>query len=144
MKHKIFAFALVLLASAAIGNAKDAPNIAVNLEQLTSTPDVFYFSGPVNVQYRLTVSNPTPHPVTLSRLQLESIGPDAYSIHSASSSMKLRLGANESRSMVISVWGRANGGYLNSDAPVTIHGTAYFSGASGAFVRMFNENLMQH
>jgi hypothetical protein len=144
MKFKILALALVVFASAAIGNAKDAPNIAVNLEQLTSTPDVFYFSGPVNVQYRLTVSNPTSQPVTLSRLQLETIGPGAYSVHSASSSMKLRLGPNESRSMVISVWGRANGGYMNSDAPVTIHGTAYFTSPSGSFVRMFNENLMQH
>jgi len=143
MKHKILALTLVLLASAAIGSAARSPNVPINLTQITTTPDIFYFRGPVNIQYQLSVTNPTDQPLKLSRLQIESIGPGAYSIHSTSTPMNLKLAPNETRTMTISVWGRARGGFLSADEPVTIHGTAYFNGASGSFVRMFNENFMQ-
>src|SRR4249920_3558569 len=106
MKHKILTLTLVLLASAAIGSAARSPNVPINLTQLTSTPDVFYFRGPVNVQYRLEVTNPTAQSLKLSRLQIESIGPGAYSIHSTSTPMNLKLGPNETRAVTISVWGR--------------------------------------
>jgi hypothetical protein len=98
----------------------------------------------VNIQYRLSVTNPTSEPVTLRSLQLQTIGPGAYSLRATSTPMKMQLGPNETKSMTISVWGRAHGGFLTSGAPVTIHGTGYFNAPSGAFVKMFNENIMQH
>jgi hypothetical protein len=143
MKLRILAVALVLFASTAIGYAKSSPNVAVNLQQLTSTNDTFYFRGPVNIQYRLEVSNPTSQPVTLRSLRLESIGPGAYTIHSGNTPLKLQLGPNQTRAITISAWGRARGGFLTTDEPVTIQGTAYFNSPSGSFVKLFNENIMQ-
>jgi hypothetical protein len=143
MKFKVFAVALVLFASAAIGHAKESPKVAINLSQLTSTNDTFYFRGPVNIQYRLEVRNPTSQTVTLRSLRLESIGPGAYSIHSSSTPLKLQLGPNESKAMTISLWGRARGGFMTASEPVTIRGTAYFNSPSGSFVKLFNENIMQ-
>jgi hypothetical protein len=143
MKFKILAVALVLFASTAIGYAKSSPNVAVNLQQLTSTNDMFYFRGPVSIQYRLEVRNPTSEPVTLRSLRLESIGPGAYTIHTTSTPLKLQLGPNESRAVTISAWGRARGGFLSADEPVTIQGTAYFNSPSGPFVKLFNENIMR-
>jgi len=143
MKFKILAVALVLFASTAIGYAKSSPNVAVNLQQLTSTNDMFYFRGPVSIQYRLEVRNPTSQPVTLRSLRLESIGPGAYTIHTTSTPLKLQLGPNESRAVTISAWGRARGGFLSAGEPVTIQGTAYFNSPSGSFVKLFNENIMR-
>jgi len=143
MKSKILAVALVLFASAAIGYAKSSPNVSVNMQQLTSTNDTFYFRGPVSIQYRLEVTNPTSQPVTLRSLRLESIGPGAYTIHTTTTPLKLQLGPNESRAVTISAWGRARGGFLSADEPVTIQGTAYFNSPSGSFVKLFNENIMQ-
>jgi hypothetical protein len=143
MKLRILAVALVLFASTAIGYAKSSPNVSVNLQQLTSTNDTFYFRGPVSIQYRLEVRNPTSQPVTLRSLRLESIGPGAYTIHSGNTPLKLQLGPNESRAVTISAWGRARGGFMSAEEPVTIQGTAYFNSPSGSFVKLFNENIMQ-
>jgi hypothetical protein len=143
MKLRILAVALVLFASTAIGYAKSSPNVSVNMQQLNSTNDTFYFRGPVSIQYRLEVTNPTSQPVTLRSLRLESIGPGAYTIHTTTTPLKLQLGPNESRAVTISAWGRARGGFLSADEPVTIQGTAYFNSPSGSFVKLFNENIMQ-
>lgn len=44
---------------------------------------------------------------------------------------------------MISVWGYARGGSLDSEEPVAIRGTAYLTGPKGAFVKLFTEYIAQ-
>lgn len=132
---------LVACGSSNLSSSNSGPNVTVHLEQVAGPPDVFYFSGPINIQYQLTINNPTNQELTLSRLDLQTLGPGAYSLRTEATPMKLKVAPNASSSYLISVWGRARGGYLASGEPVTLRGTAYFQGPSGGFVRIFTENI---
>ena len=57
--------------------------------------------------------------------------------------MNLSVAPNSTSNYTISVWDYSNGGYMRSSEPVTLHGTAYFKGPSGSFLRIFNENIPQ-
>jgi hypothetical protein len=122
-------------------SSNSGPNVTVHLAQVNMAPDIFYFSGPVNVQYQLSITNPTSEPLTLSRLDLETTGPGAYSLRSQATPMNLKVPPNSTATYTISVWGRTRGGYLTADEPVTLRGTAYFKGTSGSFARIFTENI---
>jgi hypothetical protein len=139
----LLAVGLVLLAGCGSSNlaSNSGPNVTLRLEQVNTPPDVFYFSGPVSIQYRVTINNPTDQSLTLSRLELETLGPGAYSVHTSATPMNLKVAPNATTSYMISVWGRARGGYLTAGEPVTMRVIAYFQGPSGSFVRMFNQNI---
>ena len=122
-------------------SSNGGPNVTVHLAQVNTAPDVFYFAGPVNIQYQLSITNPTSDALTLTRLDLETIGPGAYSLRTAATPMNLKVPPNSTATYTISVWGRARGGYLAADEPVTLRGTAYFKGPSGSFVRILTENI---
>ncbi|HYS56456.1 MAG TPA: hypothetical protein VER58_22080 [Thermoanaerobaculia bacterium] len=124
-------------------SSSSAPDVTVHLAQVPMPTDVFYFSGPVNIQYQLSVTNPTNEPMTLTRLDLETLGPGAYSLRTAATPMNLKVPPNSTAKNLISVWGRARGGYLSASEPVTIRGTAYFQDQATrkSFVRIFSENI---
>ena len=142
MKCAVFALSLsVFLVGCASSNQPSGPAVAVQLEQLNSSNDIFYFRGPVNIQYRVAITNPTNQPLTLTRLDLQTIGSGAYSLRTNSTPMNLQVAPNATSAYTISVWGFSRGGYLASSEPVTIRGTAYFKGPSGSFIRLFNQNI---
>jgi hypothetical protein len=142
MKHTVAILGtLLFLAACATSQQNSGPNVTVHLEQLNTPSDVFYFSGPVNIQYRLTVTNPTDQPITLSRLELQTLGPGAYSLHT-SSPMNIKVPTRGTTSTTLSAWAYARGGYLASTEPVTLRATAYFTAPSGPFVRIAQQNIM--
>src|ERR1700730_3969665 len=111
---------VVLLAGCASSTQSSGPDVQVHLEQVSGPPDVYYFAGPVNIQYRLSITNPTNEPLTVTRLDLSTFGPGAYSLRTAATPMNLKVSPNSTASYVISVWGRARGGFLSSGEPVTV------------------------
>jgi hypothetical protein len=144
MRITIAAAVLLLALGGCASSASDSsgPNLGIHLEQASGVPDMFYFRGPINLQYRLTVANPTATPVTLRRLDLRTIGPGAYSIRTGSTPITQTIAPNGTTSVVLSAWGRATGGYLSSEEPVTLRGVAYFDTPDHhAFVRQFVETF---
>ena len=145
MKSAVSALAVALLLTAcASSNNSSGPNVSVQLGQVSSTNDVFYFRGPINVQYQVAITNPTNQALTLTRLDLQTIGSGAYSLRANGTPMNLKVSPNATTTYLISVWGYSRGGYLASSEPVTIRGTAYFQGPNGSFVRLFNQNISQY
>ncbi len=137
------AVTLVLLSGCASSSQSSGPNLTLHLTPVNSPADIFYFAGPINVQYQLSVTNPTSEPLTLSRLELRTIGPGAYSIRTQASPMNLKIPPNATATYTISVWGYARGGYLAAEEPVSLQGTAFFQGSSSrSFVRIFNETIL--
>ncbi|MEK6372562.1 MAG: hypothetical protein AABO58_07680 [Acidobacteriota bacterium] len=125
--------AVVAFACATAG----APEVSVHLEQLTTFSDL-RFSGPINVEFRVTASNPTDAAVTLSRIELRTVGPGAYVLRAPAQPMNLRVPPRSSSSAVITARGTSLGGNATSREPVTVRATAYFDGPDGAFVRVMN------
>lgn len=140
---KLLAILMLSAACASTQQPSNAPTVQLRLDQVNTPSDVFYYAGPVNVQYQLTIANPTNQPLTLERLDLATVGPGAYSLRANGTPMKLTVPPNGTATYTISAWGRAHGGYLTRDEPVTLRATAYFKGPSGSFVKMFNENISQ-
>lgn len=144
MKSAVSALLLGLLvvSCASSSNQSNGPNVTVQLAQLAGGGDVFYFRGPINIQYQVAISNPTDEQLTLTRLDLNTFGSGAYSLRANGTPMNLNVPPRATTTYTISVWGYSRGGYLASTEPVTIRGTAYFKGSkSGSFVRLFNQNI---
>jgi hypothetical protein len=139
------AITLVVLSACASSSQSSGPNVTLHLTPVSSPADIFYFAGPINLQYQLSVINPTSEPLTLTRLELRTIGPGAYSIRTQASPMNLKIPPNATVTYTISVWGYARGGYLAAEEPVTLQGTTFFRGtSSGSFIRIFNETISPH
>ena len=142
MKSAFFALAASLsLVGCASSNQSNGPNVTVRLAQVAQSNDVFYFRGPVSIQYQVAITNPTNQELKLTRLDLQTLGPGAYSLRANGTPMNLRVPPNSTSTYLISVWGYSSGGYLRSTEPVTIRGTAYFQGPNGSFLKLFNQNI---
>jgi hypothetical protein len=147
MRRHCALLATVLMIAGCASSADDDPNapkVTVHLAQLDSGGgNNTFYSGSVNLQFALSVSNTTKDLVTLSRLQVRTVSSGAYSIPPTSTSLNLAVSPGQSVATTIAVWGYARGGNMSSQEPVTLRGTAYFSGPSGAFVRLFTEYIDQ-
>ena len=143
MRARIAVMAVLLIAlSGYAWGAADSPKLNISMQQLTSSGDMFYFHGPINIQYQMSIANPTDQPVTLKRIELSSLGPGSYSIHTGSTPITRTIAPRGTTTFRLSARGRSTGGYLRSEEPVTIRGVAYFQGADGhSFVRQFMENF---
>ena len=140
---RTMAFAFVFLAACATSRQSTGPDVQVAVTQQGISPDLYYFRGPVSLQYQLMVSNPTNQPITLTRLDLTSEGPGAYSIHTTGP-FNLRVPPNSTASQNISAWGYSRGGMLSQGEPVTLRVTAIFADANRkTFQRFAMENLSQ-
>lgn len=142
MRSALSTLGLVLVAACSTNMSSSGPPVTLRLEQVNASSNVFYFSGPVNLEYQLAVTNPTNEPLTLARLDLQTIGPGAYFLRTAATPMNLVIAPNTTSTYMLSVWGRARGGFIRSTEPVTIRGIAYLKGPSGSFTRMFTENVI--
>ena len=141
MKKALSVLGLLFLASCSSSQQSSGPSVAVHLVPLNTSSDVYYFSGPINIQYQLAVANPTSQPIKLSRVELQTIGSGAYVIRNTSSPMNVTIPANSTSTFTVSVWGYSRGGSMRSTEPVTVRGIGYFDAASGPFIRMFTENI---
>ena len=102
------------------------------------------FRGPISIQYQLTITNPTSQPLTLSRLNLSTVGPGGYSLRTGDAVVKTVVPPNGSTSVNLSAWGYARGGYTRSTEPVQVHGQLWLAPAKGkTFVKQFFQYIPQ-
>jgi hypothetical protein len=143
MKHAVLI--LLLLAGCASGANDDtnAPNVILHVAQFESSPDVYLYGGSVNVRFALSAANRTKDPVTLNRIEIRTVGSGAYMIRPTSTMVNIKLAPGQEATVPISLWGFARGGYASSREPVTLRATAYMTGPTGAFVRLFTEYIPQ-
>lgn len=127
--------ALTLAACASTPRNDSSSPVAVQITPLNQSADIFYFPGPISLQYQVAVSNPTDDTLTLRRLDLQSSGSGAYVIHT-SSPLNVTIKPNGTTAVTVSTWGRSLGGFLHQNEPVILRATAYFNGPRGAFVKI--------
>ena len=131
------------LGFASSSRGAEEPKLDIQLRQASVPGDVFYFRGPVNLQYQLAIKNPSNEPVTLRRIDLSTIGPGAYSLHTGATPISRAIPANGTVALNLSAWGQSAGGFLRSEEPVTIRGVAYFEAPGHkSFVKQFTGSFM--
>ena len=141
MKRLILA--ALFIAGCASSNQSSGPDVQLALVQQGLSPDIYYFSGPISLQYQLLVTNPTNQPITLKRLDLQTEGQGAYYVRT-SGTMNLLIPPNSTTTRDIYVWGSSRGGYLTAGEPVTMRMSAIFDDGSGkAFAKIAIQNLRQ-
>ena len=102
---------------------------------------MLYFAGPVNLQFEVTLTNPTDQPVTLRRLDLRTVGGFSFVMRATGTPFHLQVKPHGSTSATMAAWGNSRGGMLAEDEPINLQGTAYFDGPKGSFVKIFNTVL---
>jgi hypothetical protein len=144
MKYRALLILLIFVAfSCASGSSANAPPLQLQLQQTSSSSDMYYFRGAIPVQYVLQIANPTNQAYTLRRINLQSTGPGAYSLRTGDSPINFAVPPNATVSVPLTAWAYSRGGFLTSTEPVNIRGLAYFDGAGGTFLRQFTTYLPQ-
>jgi hypothetical protein len=134
---------LLLLGGCASQDDANAPNVSLHLAQYESAPNAFLYGGLVNVRYSLSVANRTSDPVTLTRLEIRTVGSGAYTIRPTSTQINIDLAPGQEKTIPLSLWANARGGNMSAQEPVTLRATAYMTGPKGPFVRLFTEYLSE-
>jgi hypothetical protein len=143
MKHTLF-LALAILTVAVSSTAASTPQVQARLVQTTTSNNMIFFRGPINVQYQLTITNPGNQPLTLSRLNLSTMGPGGYRLHTGNAVVKAVVPANGSVTLNLSAWATTRGGPIASTQPVEMHGTLWLAPPKGkAFVKSFLQYIPQ-
>jgi hypothetical protein len=136
--------AVILLASCASApDDANAPNVSLHLAQEDSAPNAYLYGGAVNVRYSLSVANRTKDPITLTRIEIRTVSSGAYTIRPTSTPINIDLAPGQEKTIPISLWANARGGNLSAHESVTLRATAYMTGLSGPFVRLFTEYLSE-
>jgi hypothetical protein len=137
-----FLIALLLFAAACSSSPKnEGPPIGVDLALINTPSNLLYFAGPVNVQFEVTLTNPTDQTVTLRRLDLRTLGGGSFFLRATGTPFHVAVKPHGSTTATMSAWGSSRGGMLAEDEPIQLQGTAYFDGPNGSFVRLFNTRL---
>ena len=134
---------ILLLAIALPMMAANAPAVEARLVQVTQPSDTVYFRGPVTVAYQLTITNPTNQPITLTRVNLSSEGPGAYTLRTGDAPVKTVVPANGNTTLNLSAWATARGGFMRGSEPVNMRVQLWFDSPSGKFVKLFVQYLPQ-
>jgi len=147
LKYAMSLAALLVLAGCASSaqSSGDADKLQIQLAQF-DTPgasNLYYFAGPINVRYQLSITNPTSDTYTLRRIELRTTSPGAYSLHTPPSSITAVIPPGKTTVVNLSAWARSSGSYLRAEEPVTIQGTAYLDGPHGPFAKIFTQMLTQ-
>jgi len=139
MKHAVLILLLLTACSSATQDDPNAPNVVLHLAEYESAPNSYLYGGLVNVRFALSIANRTKDPVTLTRIEIRTIGSGAYTIRSTSTPINVALAPGEEKTIPLSLWGNARGGTLAAQEPVTIRAAAYMTSPAGPFVRLFTE-----
>lgn len=146
-KTFVFSALALLLAAGCASNASMAsssvPGLEIHLAQANAPTNMYYFRGPVNVQYQLQITNPTSQTLKLRQINLQTMGAGAYRLRTGDSPMNYTIPPNSTITLPLSAWAYASGGFLQSGEPVSIRGLAYIDWPNGSFVRQFTEYIPQ-
>jgi len=98
-------------------------------------------TGPISVNLRVTVFNPSGETITLKRVDFATIGQGAYNITNASRPFGKAIGPDQK--IEVDTWLPADseGSIVGNNGPVTMRVTAFFGSEVGQFRKVYTINL---
>jgi len=145
--------AALLLASAAVlacssGRKQDAQIIKpeIQLVELSGPQDVGYANGPTQIQFGLRVANRSAEPITLKRIDIQSISEGAYIVRRQFFTYDRKIGPDQYDD--VAFWARAYAfattrGGEPSNEPVNLRAIIYFDSPAGSFHQVVMKMLTQ-
>lgn len=142
--RKLFVLPLLLIAVIACATRK-APKTAMRPEvvitQVSGVPPVARFTtGAMSVRYRVRVLNNAKEPITLQRVNIDSLGIGAYVVnHSAPFDVSI----DPSRSREVDFWAptERSENVSGANGPVTLRVVASFNAPGGRFEDVTVQNV---
>jgi len=100
-----------------------------------------HVTGPISVNFRLTVFNPSGETITLKRVDFSTITQGAYTIANASRPFEKPILPNQT--IELDTWLGANSDetIIGNNGPVTMRVTAYFDSEVGQFRKVYTINV---
>jgi len=142
--------ALMAILFAACASSKQPtskiPEPGLGIEQVVGPADLGYPYGPIEIKYNFAVQNNAAEPITLIRVDLQTINPagGAYTLRREFHNVRQTIPPNGVG--VVSFWARAMawGRSMRETEPVTVRGVAYFEAPSGVFQKVFIREISQY
>lgn len=135
-----------LFAACATSNQPKIPEPGIGLEQLVGPAQLGYPYGPIEVKYNFAVQNNAAEPITLVRVDIQTMGSagGAYSLRHEFYNFRQSIPPNSVG--VVTFWAKGFGWGrgLRESEPVTVRGVAYFESAKGTFQKVFIREISQY
>jgi hypothetical protein len=151
MKRFAAAVALIALFASCASSKQGTPKVkipepGIGIEQEVGPAQLNYPYGPIEVKYNFAVQNNAPHPITLIRIDIQTINPSggAYSLRREFHNFRQEIPPNSVA--VVTFWARGFGwgrGPRETE-PVSVRGIAYFESPNGTFQQVFVRELSQY
>ena len=142
---------LLLLAFAALacssGNNQRAEIIRpeIDIRQVVGPSDLAYPRGIMEVQYEVRVANRSSEAITLTRIDVQSVGTGAYALRREFFPFNEVIQPDQFKTVTFWVKAFARGRVAGAGAnePVTVRGIASFKSDAGEFNQIFQRDLSQ-
>jgi hypothetical protein len=144
--HKLFvALSLGLLIAACSSSPKRSAIVRpeIEIEEAVGPGDVGYPRGIIEVQFAMKISNPSTQPVTLRRIEIQSLGGGGYTLRHENQVFNKTIEPGHFDTVKFWVRALAQGDTPASNEPVTIRGVAQFDTPAGATQQFFLKNISQ-
>jgi len=136
LRVTMLALGLLLTAcSSAAPDSKQAPRSEpeIKISQLSNISEAArHITGAISVQYRVDIANHASEPITVKRIDVQSIGIGAYTLQPASRPFDVALKAGELKS--VELWAPAvieDPTIVGANGPVTLRVTVHYDTAAG-------------
>ena len=127
--------------SAPKGPAMVRPEIEI--DQVVGPGDEGYPRGVIEVQFAMKISNRSTQPVTLRRIEIQSLGGGGYILRHETQTFHTTVEPNHFDTIKFWVRALAKGDTAAANEPVTIRGVAQFDTPSGSTQQFFHKNISQ-
>ena len=141
---------LLLLAVAALAcsSGSQRANIIrpeIDIRQLVGPSDLAYPRGIMEIQYEVRVANRSSEPITLRRIDVQSVGTGAYYLRREFFPFNEVIQPDQFKTVTFWVKGFARGRVAGAGAnePVTVRGIASFESPVGEFSQIFQRDISQ-
>lgn len=132
---------VLLLAACATRKAPTGPRPEVVISQISGVPlAARHISGGMSVRYRVAVRNTSKEPITLQRVNIESVGLGAYVVNH-SSVFDVAIAPSQVREVAFWAATQRSDNIVGANGPVTLRVVASFNSASGRFEDVTVQNV---
>ena len=145
MRNLLVALSLGLLIIGCSSSSKPGGMIRpeIEIEQAVGPGDVGYPRGIIEVQFAMKISNRSAQPVTLRRIEIQSVGGGGYTLRHETQVFNKTIEPDHFDTVKFWVRALAKGDTPAANEPVTIRGVAQFDSPAGSMQQFFLKNISQ-
>ncbi|HEY4640707.1 MAG TPA: hypothetical protein VII75_05135 [Thermoanaerobaculia bacterium] len=137
---------VLLLAACSSSNEPGILKPEVELLQLQAPVDIGYATGPTQIQFGVRIANRSGEPITLKRIEIQTVGTGSYVIRKQWFSFNEKV--DPEHFGTVTFWARGYGfatdrGRTPSAEPVSLRGILYFDTPVGSFHQFVTRYISQ-